>query len=927
MAINTLYPPIVDTYMPAFKVNEAGEGICRIYFAISKYNELATAAEVPGTNDAKIRSIWVSVVNQFTNFSVVDDTIDGYASGLIYFPYSNIQIDEGKAGDHKYYIEVNSALLKDKKWERGQSYKIQLRFCSKSIIENTMSWPVNNSSSFSEWSTITLVQGVIEPTIQLNGLEANIETVLGTTDNTIIGSFNFNSLDNDFLNYYNFKLYKQFDLDTVLYDSGTVYTSSFAPNEINYNMEYGLEDGVRYTLRMEYMTDKLYHATHEYNFMVLDTSGGYIDAVITATPEDYLGRMKISVKSETELGLGNFTIRRASAKTNFTIWEDVQNLTISDGKYLDFNWYDYTIESGIWYKYCIQKRNRFGYRGIALMIEEPVMAFFDDMFLVGKNGRQLRIKFNPQVNSYNHTILESSTQTIGSKYPFITRNGNVNYREFSIGGLISHFMDEEQLFVSHDALYYDATDLYLKYNEKNRINLYNDFTLEREFRKEVQKFLLDGEVKLFKSATEGNILVRLTNIGFTPEATLGRMVYSFQANAVEIDDCIIKNFDKYNIQAIGSYETVFSNKIEKIATFKLEDTTSLNNAITEEDIYSSEKTVRTNLRINDIEVQFEGPPYLINVDNMTNIKGDRDLSNASNIVLGYILKLDGESILVGTHGYYAIEGGNFTNVNVVLPSNVSATIKAKYTILEEENLSNLSKYVNYYYVLGQEDNLYEPDEDILSTYIYPKYEAKNEKQYQKLYSLDSLAIEANPNTVCYIKHSVGNKHHRMLIGDTGYLKLGDDIDSYITNLFITGIHLAEKEKGENKFYYPRETYDNEFELCDDVAKPGATRPYFEDSDDLEEYLAAGNYAEDYLVPRKNGVYRVYNIENILSKTYSSNTNDYLENLHQWTNPEGDLYRIIYYKNNWHIFTPENDVLKSSPAILTYMGELERGELA
>jgi hypothetical protein len=41
---------------------------------------------------------------------------------------------------------------------------------------------------------------------------------------------------------------------------------------------------------------------------------------------------------------------------------------------------------------------------------------------------------------------------LGSKHPFIFRNGNVDYHEFPIGGLISYFMDEEHLFFSADKL-------------------------------------------------------------------------------------------------------------------------------------------------------------------------------------------------------------------------------------------------------------------------------------------------------------------------------------------------------------------------------------------------------------------------------------------------------------------------------------------
>ena len=41
------------------------------------------------------------------------------------------------------------------------------------------------------------------------------------------------------------------------------------------------------------------------------------------------------------------------------------------------------------------------------------------------------------------------------------------------------------------------------------------------------------------------------NISLTPKAELGRMIYSFNATAYEIDNLTIENLDKYNIQKIG----------------------------------------------------------------------------------------------------------------------------------------------------------------------------------------------------------------------------------------------------------------------------------------------------------------------------------------------------------------------------------------
>jgi len=45
------------------------------------------------------------------------------------------------------------------------------------------------------------------------------------------------------------------------------------------------------------------------------------------------------------------------------------------------------------------------------------------------------------------------------------------------------------------------------------------------------------------------------NINFQPIESLGRRLYSFTATAIEVDEANIFNYDKYNIQKIGEYDT------------------------------------------------------------------------------------------------------------------------------------------------------------------------------------------------------------------------------------------------------------------------------------------------------------------------------------------------------------------------------------
>ena len=87
---------------------------------------------------------------------------------------------------------------------------------------------------------------------------------------------------------------------------------------------------------------------------------------------------------------GTIVIRRASSEDNFTTWEDVYSKNCVATTMIKEIWYDYTIKSGIWYKYCVQKINTQNERGLVKQANTPVMIIFDDMFLVTKD-RQFKI--------------------------------------------------------------------------------------------------------------------------------------------------------------------------------------------------------------------------------------------------------------------------------------------------------------------------------------------------------------------------------------------------------------------------------------------------------------------------------------------------------------------------------------------------------
>lgn len=286
---------------------------------------------------------------------------------------------------------------------------------------------------------------------------------------------------------------------------------------------------------------------------------------------------------------GTFILSRACGKDNYTQWEDIA----------EFNWYnettydsrltllyeDFTIESGVKYKYALQKINVAGIRSAPkyefdTLEQSPEHWSNFQYSYIYNNGIQVRLNYDCKINSYKHTTLFQKQDSLNSKYPIILRNGLAHYAEFQLGAKISLLSDEDLSFFLRNDLYGGyfhngeliiSTDKYLTQFKRqleiannnyqnmskttsslNNQPTNNNIYMERIYRHWVEEFLNDGGYKLFKSATEGNHIITLTNVTWTPQATLGRMIYDFNSTAYEVADCTPTNIKLYNINPLDS---------------------------------------------------------------------------------------------------------------------------------------------------------------------------------------------------------------------------------------------------------------------------------------------------------------------------------------------------------------------------------------
>jgi hypothetical protein len=361
----------------------------------------------------------------------------------------------------------------------------------------------------------------------------------------LLGNITFaDDKETEYLKSYQIKLYD--NEDNLLTDTGLLYTNKENPNEFKYTFKYFFDNGTHYYFTFEYETQNLYKEKKIYRFIAKqDTSLPFVISDFDIESDEENGQLKLTIKSDS-LFNDTLAILRASSEDNFKIWQDVHCVELSQLK-LDYQWYDRTIESGILYKYAVQKRDILeNKQSVLIRYGESVTTIFEYSYLTRGNV-QLNIKFDSNVSSMKRTITDNKIDTIGSQFPYIIRSGAVNYRTFPLSGLISFHMDEDELFSSREKTYGDNAQLYKDYNDENDITIYNDYTYEREFRKQVSKFLSEDNVKLFRSATEGNILVRLTDVSFSPNTTLGRYLWTFNCTAYEIDDCSIDKYVEHGV--------------------------------------------------------------------------------------------------------------------------------------------------------------------------------------------------------------------------------------------------------------------------------------------------------------------------------------------------------------------------------------------
>lgn len=899
MASLVLFPPIIDSYMPAFQATpkdaETAEKPCRIYFSLSNFNSSKDFKNVQAVVKYQDNNLdAVNTRDKESNPEMEDDTGHYRQTGIIL----DLEVHEDPDEPNLYYfdlynIDMNGNREEDSSkdntssylgWKPGFIYKIQIRLSDiwyrDSIgSQSQQEWlnDVYHNRDFSEWSTICVLKviGKVDVEIPILEFDSQVDDPEYTHKTLYLSTLDlkgkFTSEDKgERLYSFRVKIYQGTDATEytpILDDSGTLYTNQFQDvNEFKYLSKLNLDNGETYTVVIDFVTNNdysfsvkiIFTASHarvddarcQINYLYSDvnllTSKGVEEMfknISTLDEEEEEGRIALKVTAKNKSNIpyyGSFYIRRSSSKDDFKNWEDVFLITLKGTplESLDVI-YDYTIESGVFYKYGIQSVDVLGVRGILEVNQTATMRNFNFSYLLGQNNQQLKLMFDNTMNNYKIQVSESKSETIGHRYPKVARNNAVYYRVFPVNGLISYLMDPNNLFCTDEDMYGDQADLYKDYNkalkalsvdrdynglietggsrtlidynsglpilddegkpvqvspsvdiifDRNvtlRENLGEypvnygvsseeqlkskhfpqyDYIHEKDFREMVLKFIYDGQPKLFKSPTEGNVIVRLMDINCTPVQPLSRMLYSFTSNGNEIAENTVDNYRKYKFLDVQAPSSDLYTAKTKIGQLHMDFTVGAEGNIIDE-IYNKHNRVLNNyggyqaevIKIHHLRITIDQKPFRINISDgapePTYMLGNQFVMTKK------LLASPKTFTIYNTMQMYEFdERLSFDDKDVIYflgdadgaETTVKATIDYLYDVIEQPYVERIVTSRHFVSIPGQFYGACVTGQDIFQE-IEKKYYYNWSNEYRKINTISSVEIEAAPNSVFEIR--------------------------------------------------------------------------------------------------------------------------------------------------------------------------------
>ena len=364
-------------------------------------------------------------------------------------------------------FKLNKDILTKKNFIEGSFYKAQLAYCYQEAGKSEL--------GTGYFSTVGIIKYTTRPEVSILGLKKSFNNAHQYEYTGVYSQFGKDVTEKE----YSYRFEVKDPEGNIIADTGYLIHNNSTDidhyeSKDTFLFSQDLDENKKYTILYTVRTNNgLEEPSPNYKIIAKKAVVSTLSAKINTVLNYNNGYISLTLDGDkNELGFekavkGSFILARSSEETNYTQWEELDKFVLAFERPSTKSWKDFTIEQGINYRYSIQQYNSENLYSERIL-SDIIYADFEDSFLYD-GERQLKIKFNPKVTSFKKDLLEAKIDTIGSKYPFIFRNGNVEYKEFPISGLISYLMDDEAFFSN-------TQDQFIKQNERIETTTYNRFT-------------------------------------------------------------------------------------------------------------------------------------------------------------------------------------------------------------------------------------------------------------------------------------------------------------------------------------------------------------------------------------------------------------------------------------------------------------------
>ncbi len=882
--VNTLYPPVVSTFQNAFVSTQDAV----VYFALSSFNS---------ADD--IKRVHVSCVDQMTNENALN-----LVSGLL---IEDLMYDTNSG---MYYVTIPTTKMQNNYFNVNQFYKVQIRFDAYSGNDvptdekKKNEYLLSNLSYFSEWSSVCLIRPITEPHLRIsvfdsytgdkcvafNKTQVNISGALyfgngSSTETETLQSYKIEVLDED---------------ESVVLSTPSIYTGeNVNPNTINYNVDLSnLSESVeKYVMRVTALTKNQYQFYKDYDFTIADYND---DAnwrpTITTELDDERGVVTVSVTNPyTFTSQQTLYIRRASSEDKYSTWE---NIYVAKHQTIDVTIEDRTVSSQVWYKYKVELANENGvfYANGSRGTSSIVFPQFYDA-LLSRGDQQYAIRYNYKISSFKPVVNRTKIDTLGGQYPRFAENAVMNYKQFSITGTISAESDAYQEFLKKKSVYsgdlansyalyktnsdvkdlvrndfqdwiidgenqYPATSMPSSTSQSFLTTTQNDWLWEREFREQLVSWLNDGEPKLYRSMTEGSMVVMVTDVSLTPNSTTGRKVWDFSATLYEVADTKIETLDSLGIYETTKLSTITGgggvdpsgdDYIEVIKpgqtyTYTVSDTNDIRNKLLSDlelkysGVLSSKKP--SHIVLKNVKIFFHNQPNPYYFDDSGNPQlapqptsgGAIDttyqaLIAKSRIQNGYVFEVvtsasSGQQVIfVNSRGYYQIP--EKLDVKSLSFDHIGDIVTIEYALCYREYKSSSETTSGTSVdrtLVGQEQGIFNAyqylGESIRSKYSYVKSSKDVMVSKQQMQYFKGIYVDVTPYALLNIKYREATDYQTYEVGQTGTLNVLNNFA--VDELCFIGVRFFQVPQSRARFVAENEYVDcstTQYEKTTDISNP------------------------------------------------------------------------------------------------------------